>query len=109
MSFRNELNIKAAEIYGMAKQKGWHDDPRSDLEVHMLIVSEVAEATEAVRNGALHFYMDGAKPEGQAVELADAIIRILDFAGSKAWDIGGIIEKKIAYNATRPYKHGKKC
>ena len=40
-------------------------------------------------------------------ELADAIIRILDIAGSMNIDIKSHVEYKIQYNETRNYKHGK--
>lgn len=39
------------KIHALAVKNGWWESPRSPLEVHMLIVSEVAEATEAVRAG----------------------------------------------------------
>lgn len=42
------------------------------------------------------------------VELADALIRILDAAGHYRIDILGAVEEKLAYNRSRPYKHGKK-
>lgn len=48
------------------------------------------------------------KPEGVAVELADAVIRIADLCGHLGIDLGAAIEMKMAYNEGRPYKHGKK-
>ena len=56
------------------------------------------------------------KPEGPLSELADVIIRALDLGyeehdeSSRHGDIDLIdmIFLKLAYNATRPYKHGKK-
>jgi NTP pyrophosphatase (non-canonical NTP hydrolase) len=47
------------------------------------------------------------KPEGVAVELADCIIRCLDTMHSLGVDIDAIVAEKMAYNATRPPKHGK--
>jgi hypothetical protein len=35
------------------------------------------------------------------VELADALIRIFDYAGGFGYDIGGAFVEKMAYNATR--------
>ena len=49
-----------------------------------------------------------AKPEGVAVELVDALIRILDQLGYMRVDIDGLVAEKMAYNADRPSKHGKK-
>lgn len=48
------------------------------------------------------------KPEGIAVELADCIIRILDYCGKEGIDIEKILRIKHEYNKTRPYKHGGK-
>lgn len=50
----------------------------------------------------------GRKPEGIAVEMADCIIRILDWCGKAGVDIDDVVERKMAYNETRPYKHGNK-
>lgn len=48
-----------------------------------------------------------AKPEGAAVELVDALIRILDQLGYMRVNIDGLVAEKMAYNADRPIKHGK--
>lgn len=48
------------------------------------------------------------RPEGVAVELADCILRILDFCGKKNIDIEDVIKRKHEYNKTRPYRHGGK-
>lgn len=50
----------------------------------------------------------GKKPEGIAVEMADCIIRILDWCGKEGIDIDRIISEKHEYNKTRPYRHGGK-
>ncbi len=74
-------------------------------EALMLIVSELSEALEAIRKDL----MDDKLPEykGEHVELVDALIRILDYAGGYGVDLDTILEKKLSFNATRPYKHGK--
>jgi hypothetical protein len=48
------------------------------------------------------------KPEGIAVELADCIIRILDWCGREGIDIDAIIRQKHEYNKSRPFRHGGK-
>lgn len=84
----------------------------------MLIVSEVAEAQDELRKGhqADHTYypeapLQGAhklyKPEGVPSELADVVIRVLDFCYTEGIDLESIIEEKLAYNATRERLHGK--
>lgn len=50
----------------------------------------------------------GKKPEGVAVELADCILRILDYCGHEGIDIDRVIRDKIEYNKTRTYRHGGK-
>jgi NTP pyrophosphatase (non-canonical NTP hydrolase) len=47
-----------------------------------------------------------AKPEGVGSELADEFIRLLDMADVFGIDLPFEVERKIAYNATRPYRHG---
>lgn len=50
------------------------------------------------------------KPEGIPIELADVIIRVLDYCGYAGIDIDAAISQKHEYNKTRPYRHGgKKC
>lgn len=48
------------------------------------------------------------KPEGPLSELADVVIRSFDLAEEEGLDLVGMIFQKLAYNATRPHKHGKK-
>jgi hypothetical protein len=49
-----------------------------------------------------------SKPEGFGVELADAVIRIADLAYLTGIDLETLIREKHQYNATRPFKHGRK-
>ncbi len=87
----------------------------------MLIVSEVAEAQDELRKGypadltyhpSDHFGAPASegphKPEGVPSELADVVIRVLDFCYTEGIDLQSIINEKLAYNATREHKHGKK-
>ena len=103
-----DLNDFAADVHMNAKQKGWHDEVRSALEIHALIHSEISEATEEVRAGKPERYIENGKPEGEAVELVDAVIRIADYFQAKGWDLKAVVREKMAFNATRPYRHGGK-
>lgn len=70
----------------------------------MLVVSEVAEAAEAVRA-----YEDG--PADALInfeeELADTIIRLMDICGTMGIDIDEAIKTKMMKNWGRPDLHGK--
>jgi hypothetical protein len=114
--FARAFNELQRDIHDTAKAKGWYDGaPRTALEAHMLIVSEIAEATEEVRKGTPPLYFEGpsdnplSKPEGELVEIADAIIRAMDYCASRGWDLGDAIERKHTFNKTRPYRHGGKA
>ena len=65
----------------------------------MLIVSELAEAMEGHRKGL----MDDKLPHRPMfeVEMADALIRLLDLAGATGIDLGGAYVEKMQYNASR--------
>lgn len=64
-----------------------------------LIHSEISEAMEGHRKGL----MDDKLPNRPMleVELADAMIRILDLAGGIGLDLPGALVEKMAYNAAR--------
>ena len=95
------------EVHRIAVEHGWWDTSRSTGEVLMLMVTELGEAMEAYRAG---------NPESEKIkgfsrmeeELADVIIRLLDFAAKEDLNIEGAVIAKTAYNAKRPYRHGGK-
>ena len=98
-------------IHEMAKEKGWWEEERGFAEVIALAHSELSEALEEYRDGKgmLYYNEDNPnKPEGIGIEMADVIIRILDWAEHADVDIEEMIRLKFNYNATRPYKHGGK-
>jgi len=113
----NELCQKAHEN---ARAKGfWETEDMTDvlysagrIDVHlassldcvnissklMLIVSELAEALEALRNG---------DDDNFAEELADVAIRLGDLCGGLCINLEREIIKKMEKNRKRGYKHGK--
>ena len=65
-----------------------------------LIHSEVSEAMEASRKNLMDDKLTHRK--GVEVELADAVIRILDLCGALELDLDGAITEKLIFNLTRP-------
>jgi NTP pyrophosphatase (non-canonical NTP hydrolase) len=98
------LNDLAARVH-VANAKWWVDihtgEPitRNVGELLMLVVTELAEALEGHRKDL----SDDKLPHRKMfeVEIADAIIRLLDIAGGKQLDLGAAFEEKMAYNAVR--------
>lgn len=106
--FVDSFNQKAKEINQTAKDKGWWDKERNDGEIIALMHSELSEALEALRHGNMpDNHIPGFK--GVEAELADVVIRIMDFGAARGHRVAEAIEAKIAYNKTRPYKHGGKA
>lgn len=100
-------NNKAAEINQNAIEKGWWKGDRNDGEMIALMHSELSECLEALRHGNPP---DSHIPEfkGSEAELADVIIRIMDYGAAKGLRIAEAIIAKSEYNKTRAYKHGGK-
>ena len=89
------------DVHELAIEKGWHDEPREDGTMVALIHSEVSEALEELRKGS-----PGTKV---AEELADVVIRIMDYAQSRKLDVGAAIVCKHLKNRDRPHRHGGKA
>lgn len=99
------------QIHKTAVEKGWWNEKRTVGDIIALIHSELSEALEEYRHG--HdirevYYNDTTTPRGFPIELADTIIRILDYCGEEDIDINAALLTKVAYNTTRPYRHGGK-
>jgi len=122
------LNELAARIRFHNDKQGFTVTKENIDQKLLLAVSEVCEAQEELRDGhtfeevyyadmaglpfsakfdLIHNFPTDKKPEGFSVEIADAIIRLLDICHATGINIDQVIELKLAYNQTRPLKHGR--
>ena len=119
-----DLDILINRCHQASKAKGFWDDFKYVMEVLkgdspaqynyevitklaklQLVNSELGEATEGIRSAE----MDGHCPHftSEEIEVADAVIRICDYAGAFDLRLVEAIAAKLEYNQTRGYKHGK--
>jgi NTP pyrophosphatase (non-canonical NTP hydrolase) len=96
-------------ITAWAIRKGWLTETRRNpAEQLMLIVTELAEACEAFRVGNPPCERPGMEQYSHAAEeLADVVIRCFQMAGEHDIPLADVILAKMAFNETRPVKHGK--
>lgn len=94
--------------HGLARHSGWwidHDAMPEEFRKFYyaskreLIHSELSEALEGARKNLKDDHLKHYPME--AVELADAVIRIFDYAGGRGFNLPGIILEKLAYNQKR--------
>lgn len=100
------LNNWIKDCHQTAVEKGWWNKERSRQEIYMLFITEIAEASEEARKkdtagipiyqlspsgGVIPFGSDEwdnlRKPEGEAIELADCLIRMADYMGKIKLDL----------------------
>lgn len=119
------VNGLAQRINRWARAKGFWDRPESvnqlmhdpvvakwvsNLEKstkQMLVVTEGAELVEGLRAPAEGNDHDPEAFTNEEVEVADQIIRLLDYSGEYNLRIGQCILAKMLKNEARPHKHGK--
>lgn len=98
------LNELAARVH-KANERWWRDpatgEPitRNKGEMLMLMVSELSEAMEGARKNLMDDHLPHRSME--EVEIADCLIRLLDYAGGHGMDLNGAFEEKMAYNSGR--------
>lgn len=132
MSHFLTIEDRQEQAYKTSASKGWHEHPmcaKRGVKAHgaqkppegvnhyivgtkvALIHAEVSEAMECVRENDWLPRIDEetGKPEGFAIEMADAVIRIMDTMESLGLSLEQAIRIKMEYNRSRPHKHGGKA
>lgn len=106
--FETSFEYLSNEAHKTSVEKGFYEDPPSDLERICLMHEEFGGATEALRKPVMP--SDEHCPEFTRLEikLADVIIRIMDYSVYRRLRVGQAILAKMKANKLRPYKHGKK-
>ena len=98
--------INAMAVLCRIENDRWWHDPKTGIKLDrdpgrlfMLMVTELAEGYEGIRKDQMDTHLPHRKMV--EVELADCIIRMLDYAGEHGLDVGGAFVEKTLYNRQR--------
>lgn len=109
MELASDVNAARDVCHTSAVDRGWWEDPvtgkslrdcrATRAEKMNLIFTELAEAIEGRRKNLMDDKLKYRQME--EVEMADALIRILDYCGAYKLDIGRALAEKLAFNTLR--------
>lgn len=107
--FAGATRAFAAHTSDINRSKGFCCDEPTTVKIIaqlMLVVTELAEAVEGLRKDL----PDDKLPHRKMVEveMADALIRILNISQWCGYDVAGAAIEKSRFNEARPFRHGGK-
>lgn len=110
MTLKTQLTLLGRAAHAQSTRSGFWEmgvANRNKGEMIALMHSELSEMLEGVRKPG----PDSHCPEftSEEIEMADELIRMADYWCAFNLRIAEAVEAKMAFNATRPHKHGKTC
>lgn len=112
--FIKSVNDMAKTAHANSRAKGFWDVPNVDtsevtwkMSRIALMHSELSECLEGLRKDLPDDHLPHRSME--VCELADTLIRVLDYCGAYNLPLGEVILEKMAYNTSRPFMHNKKA
>jgi NTP pyrophosphatase (non-canonical NTP hydrolase) len=116
--FNSSLEDVQDRVHNLARSNGFWEENTTlcelgyettvQLKVAALIGSEVGELIDALRKDpTAHCGKHGCDLSKEEEELADIVIRVMDYCEHRNIDLAKCIIEKHNFNCTRPYKHGK--
>lgn len=114
-AFADGWQAFAQRLYDTGKASGFYDHAHTEPGFNheqklILMISEIIEGLEGTRGAPWPGIPDDKlhhRPMLE-VELADAVIRIMNYASHCKLDVVGAIIEKAKFNATRGHRHGGK-